>query len=175
MDDLRYPIGKFSFTSANAAQRESFIEDIAKAPADLRTAVTGLSKSQLEMPYREGGWTVRQVVHHVVDSHINSYIRFRWALTEDKSVIKAYDEKLWAELPDAQHAPIELSLSMLDALHARWVYFFRQLKEEDFKKVFVHPESGAEIPLDKNLALYSWHGKHHIAHITGLREREGWS
>ncbi len=174
MEDLRYPIGTFEFKGSNKARKAQWIDEIAKAPIELRKAVEGLTESQLEMPYREGGWTVRQVVHHVVDSHTNSYIRFRWALTEDKPVIKAYNEALWAELPDAQHAPIDLSLTMLEALHARWVYFFNQLKDSDYKKVFVHPESKKEIPLDRNLALYAWHGKHHIAHITSLRKREGW-
>lgn len=179
MEDLRYPIGRFAFEAIaeekKAEQRASWIAEIEAAPSQLRTAVSDLSKNHLEMPYREGGWTLRQVVHHIVDSHMNSYVRFRWTLTEDKPVIKAYNESLWAELPDAQRAPIDLSLILLEALHARWVYLLKELNETDYQKVFIHPASAKEISLERNLALYAWHGKHHIAHITSLKEREGWT
>ena len=175
MDSLRYPVGKFSFDApATLKKRADWIEAIRRAPADLRAAVTGLNDAQLDTPYREGGWTLRQVVHHVPDSHLNSYVRFRWALTEDKPTIKAYDEAAWARLPDAASAPVELSLALLGALHERWVVFFKALDETDFERVFVHPESGKSIKLGRNLALYAWHGHHHIAHITSLRERMDW-
>ena len=173
--DLRFPIGKFTFAGdVNDAQRKQFIRDIAETPARLRAATAGLTAEQLETPYREGGWTVRQVVHHVVDSHLNSYVRFRLALTEDAPAIKPYDEARWAELPDARHAPVELSLTLLDALHQRWVILLESFTEADFARTFTHPEMG-QVSLDKNLALYSWHGRHHAAHITSLRERMGWN
>ena len=140
----------------------------------MRSAVAGLNEGQLETPYRAGGWTVRQVVHHVADSHLNSYIRFRWTLTEDTPTIKAYDETRWAELPDAKTAPVEVSLKLLESLHVRWVYLLETLDDEAFKRSFVHPETGEEISLERNLALYAWHGRHHCAHITALRERNGW-
>ena len=172
--DLRFPIGKFTFAGdATDEQRQQFIRDIAETPARLRAAIEGLTAEQLETPYREGGWTVRQVVHHVVDSHLNSYVRFRLALTEDAPAIKPYYEERWAELPDARHAPVEVSLNLLDALHQRWVILLESFTAADFARTFTHPELG-QVSLDKNLALYSWHGKHHTAHVTGLRERMGW-
>ena len=175
MTDLRYPIGKFSFEAPSTErQRKSWVREIAETPALLRQAVEGLDAEQLEAPYREGGWTVRQVVHHIPDSHLNSYIRFRWALTESSPIIKAYDEASWATLPDAKGADTDLSLDLLESLHARWVVFLKSLNHDDYKRVFVHPESGKEISLERNLALYAWHGKHHIAHITSLRKRRGW-
>jgi len=132
-----------------------------------------LNEAQLDTPYRDGGWTVRQVVHHVPDSHMNAYIRFRLALTEHEPVIKPYDEAAWAELVDAKSAPPEISLTLLDALHDRWVRLLRSMSDADFLKQFRHPELGV-VPLEKNLALYAWHGKHHVAHITRLRERMQW-
>jgi uncharacterized damage-inducible protein DinB len=138
----------------------------------MRAAVAGLTEQQLDTPYRAGGWTVRQVVHHVPESHMNSYVRFKLALTEDDPVIKPYDEVLWAKLADA-YAPIEGSLALLDALHQRWVPLLESMKDGDFERTFRHPELGP-VRLDQNLALYAWHGKHHVAHITALRDRMGW-
>ncbi|HEU4387464.1 MAG TPA: bacillithiol transferase BstA [Blastocatellia bacterium] len=174
MTDLRYPIGKFTFDKeAGPDDVKRFIDDIAAAPNRLRAAVEGLTEQQLDTPYRPGGWTVRQVVHHVPDSHLNSYVRFKLALTETEPTIKPYDEAQWAELTDARSAPVELSLALLDALHSRWIVLLRSLSPADLKRKFVHPELG-EVPLIKNVALYAWHGKHHVAHVTSLRERMGW-
>lgn len=175
MADLRFPIGKFNWAGdSSPAQREQFINDIAGLPATLRAASAGLTDEQLDTPYREGGWTVRQVIHHVADSHLNSYVRFRLALTEEAPTIKPYDEAQWAELEDARHAPVAVSLDLIASLHDRWVRLLRSLRPEDFARPFTHPERGP-MTLDANLALYSWHGQHHAAHITGLRERMGWS
>ncbi len=142
-------------------------------PANLRAAVAGLNEEQLATPYRPGGWTVRQVVHHVPDSHMNSYMRFKLAMTEEQPQIRIYHEERWAELEDGRNGPLEISLNLLDWLHQRWVLFLRSLTEDDFKKTFQHPEWGL-VPLDKAVGLYAWHGKHHVAHITALRERNGW-
>ena len=172
--DERYPIGKFEFAGNSEAVRKRYLDDIREAPRLLRQALAGLSDNQLDTPYREGGWTVRQLVHHVADSHMNSYIRFRWALTEDKPMIKAYDEKVWAELLDAKTAAVTLSLDLLDGLHKRWLALLESLSEDDLNKVFVHPETGSEISLIRTLAVYAWHGRHHIAHITELRKRMAW-
>jgi uncharacterized damage-inducible protein DinB len=154
-------------------RRRRLIEEIAEAPARLRAAVSGLSPEQLETPYREGGWTVRQVVHHLADSHLNSYARFKLALTEDEPAIKTYHEDKWAELYDARTAPIELSLSLLESLHERWVLLLKSLAEQDWVRTFRHPDLGV-VPLQKNVGLYAWHGKHHVAHVTSLRESKGW-
>ena len=172
--DVRYPIGKFSWSGSNTPdERSRFIDDIAATPQRMRSAVGGLSAAQLDTPYRDGGWTVRQVVHHVPDSHMNSYIRFKFALTEHEPTIKAYDEAKWAELIDARTAPIEPSLNLLEGLHHRWVMLLTSLSDEDVKKQFTHPEMGL-VSIDQYIALYAWHGKHHVAHITSLRERQGW-
>lgn len=172
--DPRYPIGKFVWSgSSTEGEREAQIAQIAALPANLRSAVAGLSAHQIETPYRDGGWTVRQLVHHVADSHMNSYIRFRLALTESNPTIKAYDEASWARLSDAAGAPIELSLDLLDALHGRWILLLRSLGETDFEREFQHPAAGP-MTLAKNLALYAWHGAHHVAHVTALRRRMGW-
>ncbi|MBZ5608032.1 MAG: bacillithiol transferase BstA [Acidobacteriia bacterium] len=172
--DLRYPVGKFRFPeTVSAEDRRQFVEQIAETPLRLRSAVKGLADPQLDTPYRPGGWTVRQVVHHVPDSHLNSYVRFRWALTEEEPTIKAYFEDRWAELPDARTAPVEISLRLLECLHARWVGLLRSLDDTQWKRTFRHPELGL-ISLEKNAALYAWHGRHHVAHITSLRERMGW-
>ncbi|HLG16406.1 MAG TPA: bacillithiol transferase BstA [Blastocatellia bacterium] len=172
--DMRYPIGRFKFEgSLSDDQRRRFIDDIEQTPAWLKEAVAGLTAEQLETPYRPKGWTVRQVVHHVPDSHLNSYIRFRLALTEDEPTIKPYDEAQWAQLVDARTAPIETSLALLESLHSRWVVLLRSLTPSDFARTFKHPELGV-VSLERNLALYSWHGRHHVAHITSLRERMGW-
>jgi len=174
MSDPRYPIGEFSYSgSLSADDKKKFLDDIEQTPARLRAAVAGLSEQQLDTPYRDGGWTVRQVVHHVPDSHLNSYVRFKLALTEDNPTIKTYMENLWAELPEAKTAPIEVSLTLLETLHHRWMLFLRNLKPEDWKRAFRHPELGL-MGLDKTLALYAWHGRHHVAHVTRLRERMGW-
>lgn len=172
--DLRYPIGEFDASEViTPERRREFIDQIAEAPAKLRAAVSGLTDEQLATPYRPGGWTVRQVVHHIPDSHINSYMRFKLAMTEEQPQIRTYHEERWAELEDGRNAPLEVSLNLLDWLHKRWVLFLRSLSEEDFKKTFQHPEWGL-VPLDKAVGLYAWHGRHHVAHITSLRERNGW-
>jgi hypothetical protein len=174
MNDPRFPIGKFSYEGPpSEKQRKQLIADIEETPAALRAAVQGLSPQQIDTPYRDGGWTIRQVVHHVPESHMNAYIRFKLALTEDAPTIKPYDEKLWAELPDVQAAPVETSLALLDALHVRFVALLLTLDPEDWKRSFHHPELGV-VPLEKNLALYAWHGRHHTAHITELRKRMRW-
>ena len=174
MSDLSFPIGKFHFDGTQTdAQKKVLIDDIAAVPKNLRAAIAGLSSQQLDTPYRPGGWTVRQVVHHVPESHMNAYIRFKLALTEDEPTIKPYEQQLWAELPDAKETPIEVSLSLTDSLHDRWVRVLRSIKPEEWKRNFRHPELGV-VSLEKNLALYAWHGKHHVAHITSLRERNGW-
>jgi len=174
MADARYPIGKFSFEGPlSDDQRIEFLEDIEQAPGRLKAAVKGLSAQQLDTPYREGGWTVRQVVHHVPDSHLNSYIRFKLALTEEEPTIRPYMEDRWAELPEAKTAPIELSLSLLEDLHKRWMLMLRAIQPAEWKRTFRHPEIGP-MTLEKNLALYAWHGRHHVAHVKALRERMGW-
>lgn len=173
MEDLRYPLGKFEFPADLAGERASLIEQIEATPTRLREAVEGLDDAQLDTPYRPEGWTVRQVVHHVADSHLNSYTRLKLAVTEDVPQVKLYDEKLWAELEDGQSAPVELSLTLLDALHQRWVRFLRSLGEEELRRTFLHPDFG-ELTVDQNIAIYAWHGRHHVAHIRQLRERQGW-
>jgi hypothetical protein len=172
--DIRYPIGKFTWTPGNtSSQRAAAIDQIATVPQNLQDAVRGLSGQQLDAPYREGGWTVRQVVHHLPDSHMNSYIRFKLALTEHEPTIKPYDEAVWANLIDAKTAPIEPSLNLLAGLHHRWVLLLRSLSEADVQRKFTHPEIGT-ITVDQYISVYAWHGRHHVAHITSLREREGW-
>src|SRR5229473_1555549 len=174
MTDLRYPIGKFTYDGPPTPEkRQELLQHIEQAPGCLCAAVKDLSPQQLDTPYREGGWTVRQVVHHVPDSHLNAYVRFKLALTEDEPTIKPYAEDRWAQLADTQFTPVEVSLAMLDSLHNRWVRLLRSLKPEDWKKTLRHPELGL-VSLEKNLALYSWHGRHHVAHITELRKRRGW-
>lgn len=173
MSDPRYPVGKFSYAGPlSAEQKRQFLDDIEHAAAHLRSAARGLSDVQLNTPYRDGGWTVRQVVHHVPDSHMNAYIRFKLALTEDAPTIKPYLEDRWAELPDSRQ-PIENSLALLDSLHQRWNTVLRSMSEADWQRTFLHPELGP-MTLEKTLALYSWHGKHHVAHVTKLREKMSW-
>ena len=172
--DPRYPIGKFEAPAAFSPElRVRLIGDIAGAPAALRAAVTGLSASQLETPYREGGWTVRQVAHHLPDSHVNAYVRMRMALTEDNPPVKTYDEAKWAVLPDAIAAPVDASLALLEALHLRWTALLRALTPEQWARTYAHPDYG-RVTLDWVLAQYAWHGKHHVAQVTGLRARKGW-
>ena len=171
--DLRYPIGEFSPPDTVPQDRvNDWIDDIAALPVDLRRTVSALSDDQLDTPYRSDGWTVRQVVHHLPDSHMNSFIRFKWALTEDRPTIKAYDEKGWAALPDSRE-PIAGSLDLLDALHRRWVSLLRGLSGAQLQREFVHPESGPAT-LAVTVGSYAWHGRHHLAHIERLIEREGW-
>ena len=174
MEDLRYPIGKFSPKDGlGASDYRRLIAEIAEAPALVRKAVEGLDDRQLDSPYRPGGWTVRQVVHHLPDSHMNAYTRFKLGMTEDHPTIKPYKEGRWAELSEARTAPPDLSLAILESLHRRWVLFLESMKPEDFRRTLNHPESGTET-LDRMLQLYAWHGKHHTAHITSLRKRMGW-
>ncbi|MEQ1854842.1 MAG: YfiT family bacillithiol transferase [Longimicrobiales bacterium] len=174
-DALKYPTGRFSSVRRplTPEERAARIEAIRALPSTIRAAVAGLDDRRLDTPYREGGWTLRQVVHHVVDSHTNAYIRFKLAVTEDRPTIKPYQEKLWAELPDARTLPVEASLAILDALHARWVAFLQALEPEHFGRPLRHPETG-DFTVDMMLELYAWHGAHHVAHITGLRARKGW-
>jgi len=173
MTDLRYPIGKFTNGTYVEEQKPQYLNEIEQTPAWLRAAVKGLSDAQLDTPYRPGGWTVRQVVHHVPDSHLNCYVRFKLALTEDEPTIKPYAEDRWAELGDSRATPIEVSLLLLESLHDRWVRLMRSLSPQDWKRTFLHPERGV-MSLDKTVAMYAWHGRHHVAHITSLRERRGW-
>lgn len=173
--DLRYPIGKFTpVAEPTDAQRAEWIDAIAQAPAAMRAAVSGLGPAQLETPYRPGGWTVRQVVHHVPDSHLNAYCRYKLTLTEDEPMVKPYLEARWAELPDTAATPVAVSLALLDALHARWVALMRAMSPADFRRTYRHPEHGRTFRLDEVAGLYAWHGRHHVAHITALRERSGW-
>jgi DinB superfamily len=172
--DLRYPVGRYKAPAdIKQEQRAGWIDELEALAARLRDVIKGLDDSQLDTPYRPGGWTVRQVVHHYPDSHLNSYTRFRLALTEENPTIKPYEEAVWAELPDAKSGPVEMSLTLLTALHQRWVMLLRSLSEEQFKRTFRHPELG-EIALDWTLGLYAWYCRHHVAQIAGLREREGW-
>lgn len=173
--DPRYPVGKYTPPKdVTAEMRKKAIEEIAAVPAQLRDALQGLNDAQLETPYREGGWTVRQVAHHLPDSHMNAYIRWKFALTETEPTIKPYDESAWANLEDAAHAPTEISLKLLESLHERWVRLLRSLKIEDFARTFRHPDHGVRT-LDWMLFLYSWHGRHHTAHVTELRKLKGWN
>lgn len=170
----RYPIGEFTAPEWITDELlRSWINDIVELPARLRAAVVGLNDDQLDTPYRDGGWTVRQVIHHVADSHINSYVRFKLALTEDAPTIRSYDEARWAELPDARQLPVEVSLNLLDSMHERWASMLHSFGEEQFSRSFIHPDSGT-VSLDIAIGKYSWHGKHHTAHITSLVERMGW-
>lgn len=175
MEDLSYPIGTFEHQGEITEEElQLWLKDIETTPSRLRAAVAGLSEAQLDTPYRPGGWTVRQVVHHVADSHLNSYTRFKLALTEEEPTIRPYYEDRWAELEDGRTAPVELSLDLVEALHSRWMLLLRSLNREVLSHSFIHPESGSSIRLDWNVGNYAWHGNHHIAHITRLRDRMGW-
>lgn len=172
--DLRYPVGRFNPPAVITAQeRASWMHEVEILPKRLSEAVADLRDAQLDTPYRPGGWTVRQIVHHLADSHINSYVRFRLASTEESPTIKPYSEAAWAELADAKIARVELSLHLLEALHARWVMLLRSFKSADLARTFKHPERG-DMSLDQALGQYAWHGRHHVAQITRLRQREGW-
>ena len=175
-DSLRYPTGRFQRPTRplENAERREMIDTIERTPAAIRAAIRGLSDAQLDTPYRPGGWTVRQVVHHVPDSHMNAFIRFKLALTEDTPTIKPYDEAAWAKLADARNTPIETSLTLLSSLHERWVGLLRSMSPSDYQRKLNHPDWDAPLSLDQMLALYSWHGPHHTAHITSLRERMSW-
>ena len=174
MSDLRYPIGPFQKKpSISSQERDALIAHIAEVPVKLRAAVRSLSEPQIDTPYRPGGWSVRQVIHHVADSHMNSYIRFKLAATETDPPIKTYQEALWAELPDARTAPVEHSLALIDALHFRWALHLRTLDEIDFRRTMIHPANGVTT-VDDLVQLYGWHGRHHTAHISELRARMGW-
>jgi uncharacterized damage-inducible protein DinB len=174
--DLRYPIGPFVRREEPLAaeDRRRFIGEIAEAPDRLSEAVSGLSSAQLDTPYRPGGWTVRQVAHHIPDSHLNAYVRFKLALTEEDPALRGYEESEWAKLPDVGATPVEVSLELLDALHRRWVTLLGSLSEKDFARTARHPSWGP-ITLDFLVAQYAWHGRHHVAHITTLRESQGWT
>ena len=174
VEDLSYPIGKFVYAGAlTREQRLAALDAIERTPSNMREALSGLSPEQLDTPYRPGGWTVRQLAHHVPDSHMNAYLRTKWALTEDQPAIKAYDEKLWAELPDTRLTPIETSLTLLEAVHRRWNHLLRAMSDSDYARTFRHPEHGVRT-VDWMVALYAWHGPHHVAHVTSLRQRNRW-
>lgn len=172
--DLRYPVGKWEKKGPlTHDEREKFIESVAATPERFKKAVTGLNDNQLNTPYRPGGWTVRQTIHHVADSHMNAFIRMRLGVTEVEPTVKPYDEKMWAELIDSRTAPVDDSLTIIDSVHHRWVMMMRGMREIDFMRSIVHPENG-KMTLDDVLALYEWHGRHHSGHITALRQRAGW-
>jgi uncharacterized damage-inducible protein DinB len=174
MEDLRYPIGKYEPQPFSQQQLEAWLIDIRYLPQHLENAVLNLDEQQLDTPYRPGGWTVRQVVHHVADSHANAYIRFKLGLTENNPVIKPYDEEAWAKLNDTAVVPINVSLTLLHALHTRWVEVLKAIKVEEWERTVVHPEHGRQMTLWYLLGMYAWHGRHHTAHVTSLRERESW-
>jgi hypothetical protein len=173
-DDLRYPIGAFAPQPGLTPEaRRAAIHDIAALPGRMREAVSGLTEAQIDTPYRDGGWTVRQLVHHVADSHTHAYLRLKLALTESAPRIPAYDPDSWATLPDSR-LPVNVSLALLEALHARWVPLYESLDEAGFRRTFLHPEQDQPVTLDHQLQTYSWHSRHHVAHITALRRRKGW-
>src|SRR5215831_841772 len=173
--DLRYPVGQFEWPkTVSREEREQHIGEIAAAPARFRAAVQGFDDHQLDTPYRDGGWTVRQVVHHFADSHMNAYVQFRLAITEEGPTVKPYDEAKWAELIDARTMPVEVSLRLIESLHERWVTLLRSCSDADFARILHHPEYAGTVRLDTYLAQYGWHCRHHAAHITGLRGRMGW-
>ena len=174
MDSLRYPIGNFNPAKETSEELiKNCITKIENTPASLKRAIEGLTVEQLDTPYRPEGWTVRQVVHHIADSHMNAFVRFKLALTEEKPTVKTYAEERWAELPDSKEAPVEISLSLVEAIHDRWIILLNSLALPDFKREFIHPDLG-NVPLEITVQLYAWHGSHHIAHITSLRERMKW-
>lgn len=175
LEKLRFPIGRFENpASVTAGSLQNFISDIEAFPSKIRHETEKLSNQQLDTPYRPDGWTIRQVVNHCADSHMNALVRFKLALTEDKPVIKPYFEALWAELPDSRNTPVEPALQMLEGIHARWAVLLRSLDEADLQKSFIHPEHQKEVPLQQMIAIYAWHGNHHLAHITQLKKRMQW-
>jgi hypothetical protein len=174
LERLRYPIGRFDLDGSVApGQRQSLIDSIAATPSRMRAAVAGLDDERLDTSYRDGGWSIRQLVHHVPDSHLNAYLRFKLALTEETPTIRTYDEAAWAKLPDSRSTPIDVSLMLLESMHTRWDTLLRNMSASDFDRRLQHPEWG-ELDLNTMLRLYEWHGRHHVAHITGLRVRMGW-
>jgi len=175
MEDLRYPIGKYDRSKGpkTPEERKHLIDSIAETPERLQQAVTGLNGKQLDTPYREGGWTVRQVAHHLADSHMNAYVRYKLALTEENPTIKPYDEAAWADLADSRVTPIDVSLALMEHLHSRWVVLLRSMKADEWERKLTHPEAGV-MSLNDMLGMYAWHGSHHVAHITGLRNRNQW-
>lgn len=174
MEDLRYPIGKFTAQDSYTKGEIAFnIEVLETFPSKLEKEVINLTDAQLDTPYREGSWTVRQVIHHLADSHTHAYIRVKWTLTEDSPVIKAYLEKLWAETPENK-ATIDISLNVLKALHAKWTLLLKNIPAEQLKRYFVHPETKRQVRIETLIAMYAWHGNHHLAHITGVKNRMGW-
>jgi uncharacterized damage-inducible protein DinB len=173
LEGLKYPVGKFEYDrQSTPAKRSAWLTAIESLPGNMKDAVAGLSDAQLDTPYRDGGWTLRQVVHHVADSHMNAYVRLKLALTEESPAIKPYDEKLWAELPDSRLS-VEVSIALLEMLHARWSVLLRSLKNDTWARTWRHPEHG-ERTLDYLLQLYAWHSRHHVGHVRSLRERKGW-
>lgn len=172
--DPRYPIGKYEPQLYSEKQKQAWLLDLQFLPEALERAITNLDQAQLDTPYREGGWTVRQLVHHVADSHMNAYIRFKLGLTEDKPTIKPYEEQEWALLADNQAVPINVSLTLLHALHIRWVATIKNLSEEQWNRLVIHPAANREMSLWFLLGLYAWHGNHHVAHVTTLRENKQW-
>lgn len=174
MTDLRYPIGKYEPQPYSDKVREDWLNDIKFLPQSLENAMLNLDEAQLNTRYREGGWTIKQVIHHVADSHINAYCRFRLGLTEDKPTIRPYDEQRWAELRDVEQLPPNVSITLLYALHTRWYTLLKSLAEPDWNREIIHPEHNRSMTLWYLLGMYAWHGKHHVAHITSLRERNAW-
>ncbi len=174
-DDVRYPTGRFTPKDAplTPAERDMLIERLAAVPGLLRRAVDGLGEEQLDTPYREGGWSPRQITHHIADSHLNSFVRFKLAMTEENPTIRTYEQALWADTADVLGVPVASSLAIVEGLHERWVRLLRSMSVADFSRTIQHPEIG-QISLDFLLQLYSWHGNHHVAHIEGLRARQGW-
>jgi len=174
LEKLKYPIGQADIPTIISDQDiQRWIEILKVFPEKLEQITHKLSQEQLNTPYREGGWTIKQVVHHLVDSHYNSYIRFKWTLTEDQPIIKAYHEDRWAELDDYK-APIKLSLAALESLHAKWVYLLENISDESLNRSFIHPEGNTKVSLKKNIGIYAWHSEHHYAHIENLLKRKGW-
>ncbi|MBD2871455.1 YfiT family bacillithiol transferase [Paenibacillus arenilitoris] len=174
MDKLRYPIGRYSYEGMTVKQRELWIADVENLPAQLKAALAGLDEEQLDTPYRSGGWTVRQVVHHIADAAMNCYSRFKLALTESNPTIKPFNEERWAETADSLHASTELSVAIIEGIYARWTLLLRSMQASDFDKMFYHPEKGSQIGLAYFLGFVAWHGKHHVAQIASLRERKDW-
>lgn len=172
--DLRFPIGQFEPQPFSETTRNKWLLDLETLPTQMEIAVSNLDEAQLRTPYRPGGWTVHQLVHHVADSHVNAYMRFKLGMTESEPVIKTYDEKKWAELPDVDQLPINISLTLLHALHIRWTALVSSIEGSDWDRTIIHPESGSKISMWDMLGTYSWHGRHHLAHITSFRERMGW-
>ena len=173
-EDIRFPRGKFLPQPFSQKQKETWLLDIKFLPSELELSVQNLDEHQLQTPYREGGWTVQQLVHHVADSHINAYMRFRLGLTEDNPTIKSYDQDAWAKLADTQTVPVNVSLTLLHALHQRFFAMLKDLREDEWERTVFHPEHKKKISMWELLGIYAWHGKHHVTHITNLRERMGW-